>query len=76
MPVQMKNDGSGVGGGTNAPASSGSMTVVSGNADDNLSAVVLALLDEINTIRITVALGLAARTPAQIATAIATKKAG
>ena len=75
MTIQMKNDGSAVGIGTSAPAGSGSMSVVSGTADDNLSAVVLALLDEINNIRTLGLLGLAAKTPAQIATAIAAKKA-
>ncbi|HKQ98852.1 MAG TPA: hypothetical protein VJV75_13330 [Candidatus Polarisedimenticolia bacterium] len=74
MPIQMKNDGSGIDQGQNAPSGSAGHTVVAGDADQNLSAAVLALLDEINTLRTHGAIGLAAKTPAQIAAAIAAKK--
>jgi len=75
MPLQIKNDGSGVDQGQNAPSGSGAHTVFgSGNPEVDLSCTILALLDEINTLRTHVAIGLAAKTPAQIAAAVVAKK--
>jgi len=75
MPIQMKNDGSGVDSGQNAPASSAGHTVISGgNAEVDLSAAILYLMDELNILRTHGAIGLAARTVADVAAGIVAKK--
>ena len=74
MP-QMRDDGGGVDTGQISPSTSASHKVINtGNPDTDLSCAILALLDEINTLRTHVAIGLAAKTVTQIATAINAKK--
>lgn len=75
MP-QMKDDGSQIGGGQSAPSATAGFSVFgTGNPEADLSALVLVLLDEINTLRTHVAIGLAAKTVSDIKTAFNTKKA-
>jgi hypothetical protein len=73
MPIQIIDDGSGTGSGTNAPDATAGLHVLKGNPDLLLSAVVLALLDELNTVRAALVPPLTAKTATQIITAIQAK---
>ena len=72
MP-QMRDDASGAGPGLTS-ADSNFTLLGSGNQNIDLSAAILVLLDEINTLRTHVAIGLAAKTVAQFKTAFDSKK--
>lgn len=74
MPI-MKDDGAQTGGsGGVSSATAGYSFFGSGNPENDLSAAVLVLLDEINALRTNPAIGLAAKTVADFKTAFNTKK--
>lgn len=74
MPIQNKDDGTGVGGGTPAPDTTAGILRLSGSNDQLISALVLACLDEINALRVVPVVGLAAITPTAWIAKIAAKK--
>lgn len=77
MPyMRMKKDGAGIGDGAGATTNAALTVVGSGNSTELLSAAVMVLLDEINALRTLGLIGLAAKTPEQIAAAIEAKRTG